>query len=349
VAIDGEHHTSKAIVIATGSRPHIPAIPGLQHTPYLTTEDIWGLEELPRSMAIIGAGYAACEMGQLLALLGVHVTILNRSARVLSQGDADVSELVGRRLAQDGVEILNNCAINAVSEAGQAIRIDRGDSSIEADCLLVATGRQPEISHLGLEDVGVVHTAKGISVDGIQRTSVGTIFAAGDCTGGSMSAIHARKEGAAAVLAATNHHVEPVAGVHIPRVLYTIPEVAQAGMTEAGARAVHGDRINVYCKSLHELDRALIDVQDEGIMKIVCLRNGGILGITIISPCAGELIGSWCEALRSSEHLKHIAETPYAYPSYLQASVEAAKDLLEESGQPLSKPSLLDMLRKLNK
>ena len=349
VTVDETPHTAKTIILATGSRPHIPSIPGLQHTPYMTTDDLWDLESLPKSMAIIGAGFAGCELGQMLALLGVGVTLINRADRLLPSADEDISVYLTECLSDDGVTIRNGCDAQEVDTKGDGVTVRCVGESVDAECLLVAVGRTPAVEQLGLEQAGIAHTADGIEVDRQYRTSVASVYAAGDCIGTPMFTHYARYQGAAAVRSACEQGYEGGIPSNVPWTLHTFPEIAHVGMTESQARDRYGHEVASYYKSMHEVDRATIDGDSGGYLKIIYRNPSTVLGATIAAPRAGELIQEWCNAMEQKDGILAIAGALHAYPSCSQASQDAAEDITREAAGHGKKWNLFDVVRSMRK
>ena len=184
IAVGENQLAARRFVIATGARPAIPPIPGLDSVDFLTYETVWDLPDAPRSMAIIGGGAIGCELAQAFRRLGVSVTVIEGEARILPQAEADVSELVQARLMAEGVVFRLGTRVERVSSEDGSVRLETGGAEVRADALLVAVGRRPNLGRLNLDNAGVLAKPGGISVDRRLRTGQRHIYAAGDCLGG---------------------------------------------------------------------------------------------------------------------------------------------------------------------
>ena len=284
------------------------------------------MEELPRSLAVVGAGAVGCELAQALARLGSHVTLVEGAERILSMEDADASEVVRRRFANEGITVMTGESVQAVSttrEEGVCIETGNG-RMIEADALLVAAGRRANIDGLGLDAAGVAYGPVGIAVDRYLRTSRKETYAAGDVTGGPQFTHYAGMQGFVAVRNAFLPSNARGVLDHVPRATFTDPEVAQAGLTEAEAKDRFGDRVVVSRWPLGEVDRALTDGEPEGFVKAVHDGKGRILGATIVAPRAGEMIHEWTLAMDKGIKLGDMARSMHVYPTYSMASQQLA-------------------------
>ncbi|MDE2779447.1 MAG: NAD(P)/FAD-dependent oxidoreductase [Chloroflexota bacterium] len=316
----------KRFLLATGARPSVPPIPGLDRTNYVTYESIWDLEALPGELLIVGGGPIGCELAQAFRRLGSRVTVLESAGRILGNAEPEVSDLLTRVLVAEGVEVKLGVSIDAVSstEGRPAVRVPGQEWT--ADTLLMATGRAPSIATLGLDNAGVEWTARGIEVDGALRTSQKHIYAAGDCTGGAQFTHYAGWQG---FMAARNALLPGRARglLHtVPWGLFTEPEVAQSGLTEAEARTRHGDSVRVTLWPLETSDRPVIDSGEAGFIKLVATKRGRLLGVTIVGARAGEMVQEWAMAIRNRARLSDLALSPHIYPTYSMSTQQLAAD-----------------------
>ena len=321
---DGTAVRAKFFVVATGSRPALPPIPGLDSVPHFTNETIFENAERPEHLAVIGGGPIGCEMAQAHRRLGSRVTLLQRGT-ILPKDDPELVDLVRRRLAAEGIELIEHAEIAAVAAAGGGVAIALADGRrIAASHLLVAAGRRPDTAGLGLEAAGIEADARGIRVDDRLRTSNRRVFAVGDVAGGPQFT-HVAGYHAGIVIRNTLFRLPAKVDLRaLPWVTYTEPELAQAGPTEAEARARHGDSVRVLRWSFAENDRARTELEAEGLVKAVVDRRGRVLGASICGPQAGELIGMWGLAIQQRLKIGAVATWLAPYPTLGEVNKRAA-------------------------
>jgi pyruvate/2-oxoglutarate dehydrogenase complex dihydrolipoamide dehydrogenase (E3) component len=304
---------ARRFVVATGSSPAIPPIPGLDAVPYLTNESIFDLRERPGHLVILGAGAVGVEMAQAHARLGCLVTVLEAD-RALGREDPELVAPLLARLRVEGVVIREGARVAAVTATttGVALRLADG-GVVEGTHLLVATGRKPNCEGLGLDLAGIRHGTAGIEVDRGLRTANRRVFAIGDVAGQGqfthLAGYHAGLVVRSALLAL------PVRARndHIPRAIYTDPELAQVGLTEAEARARYGAWLEVVRKTYDSNDRARAEGRAEGLMKVMIVA-GRPVGAGVTGPLAGELIGYWSLAIANRLRMSALAGTVFPYP-----------------------------------
>jgi pyruvate/2-oxoglutarate dehydrogenase complex dihydrolipoamide dehydrogenase (E3) component len=330
-------------VVATGSRPAAPAIAGLAGSGYLTTESVFELAEPPASMAIVGGGSTGCELAQALARLGVRVTLYEGRARLLPDHDPEAGDVVAGALRADGVDVRTSALVIRLEPDGTdgAARVvaARGETVVVARTL-VATGRRGYTDGLDLPAAGVVNNAGGfIPVDEHLRTNVPGTYAAGDVTG-LLPLAHAAEEMGrlAAGHALARGPRGPFRTARVPRVTFTVPEVAGIGVTEAES----GPFSKVAYLPLSEIDRALVDGETHGFIKLIAaprlptagLYGGRLVGATIVAPRAGEMIAEVGLALRAGMFPARLAQSVHAYPTW-SAGVQrcAAQFVVEIDGR----------------
>ena len=328
VDVEGQTLTARRFLICTGASPAIPPIPGLDSVEFHTYESVWEMDELPSSLAVVGAGAVGCEMAQAFARLGSEVTLIEADDRILPQEDPEVSGVISGRFADEGIQVLVGAGAESISPTGNGgagVRIELGrGQSVEAYTLLAATGRRPNTDRLGLDTAGVAYGPEGITVDRYLRTSQKGIYAAGDVTGGAQLTHYAGWQGFMAVRNAFLPANTQAVRQQVPRATFTDPETAQAGLTEEEARERHGNRLMVSRWPLAEVDRALTDGEPGGFVKVVHLRNGRVLGTTIVAPRAGEMIHEWTLAIEKGIKLGDLARSMHVYPTYSMASQQLA-------------------------
>jgi pyruvate/2-oxoglutarate dehydrogenase complex dihydrolipoamide dehydrogenase (E3) component len=308
-------------VITTGARAARPPIPGLAETGYLTNESVFALTELPRRLAVIGAGPIGCELAQAFARFGSEVTLLGNHEQVLPREDRDAAALVEKALARDGVRLRLGCKVLSVERHGpdRVLRLD-GGAEVRADEILVGVGRAPNVEGMGLEAAGIEYDSKnGVHVNDRLRTSNRRVYAAGDVSS-RYRFTHAADALARIVIRnALFLGRARASALTIPWCTYTDPEVAHVGLYEHEARE-RGYRVQTFMQELSRVDRAILDGETEGFVK-VHVREGKdrILGATVVARHAGEMISELTLALRSRLGLGALAETIHPYPTQAEA------------------------------
>ena len=321
---------ARRFVIATGSAPLVPPIPGLDGVPYLTNETVFGLSELPRHLIVIGGGPIGCELGQAFCRLGARVTVLEQ-AGILPQDDPELVDNLRDRLRADGLAIHEGARVTGVeatgvgAEAGIAVTVESGGATerIAGSALLLAAGRRPVVEGLGLEAAGVACGQGGIEVDARLRTTNPRVFAAGDVVGGYQFTHMASHHAVVVIKNALFRLPAKVETRAVPWVTYTDPELAQVGLTEAAARREHG-AIRVLRWPFSENDRARAERGVEGLVKVIASPRGKILGASILGAQAGELIQPWTLAIAQGIKISAMAGTIAPYPTRGEAGKRAA-------------------------
>ena len=326
VEADGRRITARRVVVATGSRPFVPPIPGLDTVPYLTNETVFDLQALPRHLIIIGGGPIGIEMAQAHRHLGAEVTILEM-ATLMPRDDPELVDVLRTRLMADGVVIREGVKVARIGQEGghvvATIRDDGGETRVEGSHVLVAAGRRPAVEGLDLEAAGIEFSAKGIKVDARLRTTNKRVFAIGDVAGGHQFT-HAAGYHAGIVIRNALFRLPAKADVSaLPWVTYTTPELAQVGLTESLAIQRDGD-IRVLRWPFAENDRALTEGDSDGLIKVVTTARGRILGAGIIGPRAGELIHTWVLAMSRKLKIGAIASMIAPYPTLGEVGKRAA-------------------------
>ncbi|MFU8838513.1 MAG: dihydrolipoyl dehydrogenase family protein [Thiohalomonadaceae bacterium] len=331
VAIDtagGEQRLSaRHIIIATGARPVIPAIPGIDTVAHVSSESLWSLQALPRRLAVLGGGPIGCELAQAFARLGSEVTIIQRGPRLLPREDAAVSELLADALRADGVRIRFNSETRRCEQdpAGQQqlwLEQDGEAQALPFDLLLCATGRRANTDGLGLEALGVALRPDGtIHTDAWLRSSQPSILACGDVSGPFQFTHTASHQAWYATVNALFSGIKRFAADYrvIPWVTYTDPEVARVGLnlTEAAAQGI---AVELSHYPLKELDRAIIEGQTRGFVQVLTPPGKDrILGVTIVGAHAGELLAEFVLAMKQGIGLNRILGTIHSYPGWSEA------------------------------
>ena len=288
--VNGQKLTARAFVVSTGSRPAIPPIEGLKEAEFYTNEQVFSITELPKSLAIIGAGPIGCELGQSFSRLGSEVTIISSRDRILPKEDPEAALVVEQQLELEGIKILRQARAEKVEIVDGKKQITAAGHAITVDKILVSAGRTPNVESLNLKAAGVEVAKHGIKVNEKLQTTNPKIYACGDVIGGYQFTHVAGYE---AVVVLTNALFFPFSKADyrvIPWATFTDPELARVGLTEDQARKRYGKGIYVLKQLFSGVDRAQAEAATVGFAKIITLGNGQILGAHIVGPSAGELI-----------------------------------------------------------
>ncbi|MCB1672201.1 MAG: FAD-dependent oxidoreductase [Gammaproteobacteria bacterium] len=333
VSVNDRVIRTRSIIVATGARPLVPPIPGLDQVDYLTSDSVWDLRELPPRLLVIGGGPIGCELAQAFHNLGSQVTQVDQAPCLLPREDADVSELVRQRFEQDGIRVLTDCKVVGFTKAGSGgvmtAESNAGQVQVEFDRVLLAIGRKANVEGFGLEELNMPLTRQGtLEVNEYLQTAYPNIYACGDVVGpyqfthmASFQAWYAALNALAGWLrkSKVNYRV-------VPWATFIDPEVARVGLNEQEAR----DRkvpFEVTRFDLSRLDRALADQEAHGFVKVLTAPGRDrILGVTIVGHHAGELIAEFVFAMTHGLGLKKIAATTHIYPTLMEANRFAANN-----------------------
>ena len=327
VVVDGGIEIkARRFVIATGSSPTLPPIPGLKDTPHLTNETVFDLAARPDHLVVIGAGPIGLELAQAFRRLGAKVTVLE-AAQPLAREDPECAAILLDELAREDIAIRSGMAVLRVEAAGQGVRVvvrgAAGEDAIEGSHLLVATGRRANVDDLGLDRAGIGYDGKGVRVDRRLRTANRRVYAIGDAAGGPQFT-HVANYHAGLVIRNALFRLRPKVNEDaIPRVTFTDPELAHVGLTEAEARR-RGYGIQVLRWPYEENDRAQAERETAGHIKVVTTRRGRILGATIVGAAAGELITTWTLAVSRNLNVRAVTGIIMPYPTLSEIGKRAA-------------------------
>ena len=322
---------SKA-VIATGARPAAPPIPGLEETGYLTNETVFSLTELPRRLIVIGAGPIGCELAQAFARFGSEVHLLEAVGQILIREDKDAAGRVEKALMRDGVQIITGCKVQTVSKHAdkKVVELECGGQcrEVAVDEILVSVGRAPNVEGFGLEAAGVEFDSReGVVVDDTLQTSNSNVFAAGDCCFQYKFTYIADALARIAIqnaLFGFPFMKKKASALTIPWVTYTDPEIAHVGMYEKDAKA-KGIAVKTFVEELADVDRAILDGEDEGFLKVYVKEGSGqILGATLVARHAGEMLSELTLAITAGLGLGTVARTIHPYPTQAECIKRAA-------------------------
>jgi pyruvate/2-oxoglutarate dehydrogenase complex dihydrolipoamide dehydrogenase (E3) component len=324
----GEDFAIKArrFVIATGSSPAIPPIPGLAETPHLTNETVFDLKQAPEHLIVIGAGPIGLELAQAFRRLGAEVTVLE-AAQPLAKDDPECAAIVLDQLAREGIKIRSGTEVVRVEAAHPKVRVTvktpAGEETIAGSHLLVAAGRRANVEGLDLKAAGIRHERRGIVVDKGLTTSNKKVFAIGDAIGAAQFTHVANYHAGIVIRRALFRLSAKVNEDVIPWVTFTDPELAQAGLTEEAARKRHR-KIRVLRAPFHDNDRAQAERETLGHIKVITTRKGVILGATIVGAHAGELITTWTLAIQQRLNIRTVGELIVPYPTLGEIGKRAA-------------------------
>ena len=323
---DGRRFQARRIVVATGSSPAVPPIPGLAEVPHLTNETVFELTEQPEHLIVIGGGPIGCELAQAHRRLGARVTVLELF-RVLPKDDPDAVQIVRERLLAEGIDLREGVQAKGVAPQGNGIAVTVEQAGIEqritGSHVLVAAGRRANVDGLGLDAAGIEYSDKGIKVDARLRTSNKRVYAIGDVVGG-LQFTHVAAHHAGVVLKNILFKLPAKVEEHaVPWVTYTDPELAHVGLTEAMAKE-RGVEVQAVRWSFEENDRAQTERDTGGFAKVLVDRRGRIHGATIVGERAGELIYAWVLALANGIKIGAMAQFIAPYPTLGEVSKRAA-------------------------
>ena len=320
ISIGGREISFRRAVVATGGHPFVPPIEGLDDIPVLTSENLFALQSLPARLVVLGGGPIGVEMAQAFARLGSSVQLVEMADRILPREDADAARLVRGSLERDGVNISPATGIRAVSRGPDGsleialASAGRGETTnlVEADSLLVAVGRRPNIEGLGFEKAGVRYDESGVETDDFLRTTNRRIYAAGDV------ARHQKFTHAADFMARTVVRNALFGGrarwsdVVVPWATYTDPEVAHVGRPAIEAQQIAANSLSVWSR---DVDRSYLENDDEGFAKVHVDSRGRLLAATVVGRGAGDIIGYFSLAMQKGMSLSEIASAMHPYPS----------------------------------
>ena len=332
IRLHGKTYSAKTWTIATGSSPAKPPFAGLDTVSYLTNKDIFYLDKLPGSMIILGGGPIAIEMAQAFNRLGTRVNVIQRSNQILSKEDKDMADIVMARLSGEGVYFaLDSSIVKIMEENGsKQVTIKNKEGKVEtisAETLLVAMGRGPNINGLGLDNIGLTFTNKGIEVDSRLRTNHKHIYAAGDITGKYQFTHAAGYEGGIVISNAIFHLPRKTDYTFLPWCTYTSPELASIGLNEKGATAA-GIKYSVWTEEFKNNDRSLAEGEETGKIKMLLDKKEKTIGVQILGPHGGDLLGEWVAALNGKVKLSTLAGAVHPYPTLGEINKRVAGSFL---------------------
>ena len=336
---------SKRFVISTGSRPLAPPIPGLESCDYLDSENVWELEEFPNRLLVVGAGPIGVELGQAFHRLGTDVTIAQRSGRILTKEDTDVSEQMLGYLREEGLTIRLNTNIAQVAQNQEGTNVTFSNNESETteqifDKILIAAGRAPNVEGLALDKIGVQVGKRGIEVNNRLQTNIKNIYAAGDVIGHYLFTHVAAFQAQLLIRNIFFPLSKTINYAVVPWTTFCDPEVARCGLTEAEARQKYGD-VDVFTLDQSDVDRAVAEGETHGFSKVIASRwTGKILGVHLVGANAGEVIHEYVLAMQEGIPLRKLSGMIHVYPTF-------SSSVWRVAGKWFSESTLIQTLRKL--
>ena len=325
IAVEGAEDVNfKQAVVATGSYPLRPPIDGLDSPRCVDSTGLLAQTEVPRRLVVLGGGIIGCEFASIFRRFGSEVTIIEMLPQLIPQEDADAAKELAKQFKKRGITLHLETSADRVEDTGSGLVVHHGGETTEADLMLVATGRGPTVENLGLEEIGVeLDRRKGIAADEHRRTTVPHIYAVGDCAGYWQLAHTAFREGEVAAENAMGHDAI-VDNRGVPRPIYTDPEIAGVGLTEAEAREQHGDDVSVGVFPWVANARAVMQNETVGWVKSIHeTRYGELLGLVMVGPHVTDLIEVGTVALDAEATVETVADGMAAHPTLSEAIKEA--------------------------
>jgi len=329
VAINGEELRANRVIIATGARAAVPSISGIDTVPYLTSTAALDLDKRPESLVVVGGGYIGCELAQMFARAGTEVTIVCRST-LLPHGEPEISAALTDYFRAEGITVRDGVTYKAVRETENGIALTLtgpdGDGFIEAEKILVATGRTPNTESLHLEEAGIARLPNGgIKVDEMMRTTRDGTYAAGDVTGRDQFVYMAAYGAKVAAQNAVNGNDRRYANSVMPAVVFTDPQIGSVGLTEAEAK-IHHDDVRTSVIGLEHVPRALAARDTRGLIKLVADGpSGQLLGAHIIAPEGAESIQTAALAIKYGATATELGDTIFPYLTTVEGLKLAAQ------------------------
>src|SRR5262249_4819462 len=324
VSADGRELDSRFVLLAPGSAVALPPGPGAERGPASGPDP--RLDHVPEALVGVGGGVVGMEFAGVFSLLGTKVTVIEMLDQLLAPLDPDVAGRFQQLMARRCIVFHRGAGLEEIAQAGGRVRVRFGGGELEAEQVLVATGRRPSIADLGLEQAGVAKNRGAIVVDQRLRTNVDGVYAIGDATGVSMLAHTASYQGEIAVTNALGERRITADYTAIPACIYTDPEIAYVGLSEAQARA-NGEDVRVGRFPFSALGRAMILGETSGLVKVVADNDGYLLGVTIMGPRATDLIAEAALALNVGITAAELSHVVHAHPTLPEAIAEAALDI----------------------
>lgn len=337
IRVGNETYMGEHIFIATGTRPFIPPIAGLKQIDYLTNENLFQLEQIPKSLILVGGGTIGCEMAQAFALAGCQCTIVHDCPHLLPQSEPDAANMLEHRFMQMGIHIRHACAITHIMkrENGRIAILTRNGLELESEKLMIAAGRSHDFSSLNLDKAKVAYNRKGIVVDDYLCTTNRHIYAVGDCNGSSQLSHSAMHQG---MLAFTNALSKPELRKKYlrqpsPWTVFTDPQISHVGKTSTELAAGNID-YEVMETRYSDHNTTAVEKQKEGYIRVYYSSAGKIYGVSIVGPNSGEMINEWATAMQHGIGLHDLMATMQSFPIMGSLSKRIGETWIRENKQP---------------
>lgn len=326
IEINNQRLHAKKFVIATGAKPLLPSIKGLTDVPFMTNRDIFDNDVLPDRMLVIGAGPIGMEMAQAYARLGSQITLVD--IQMLPCDEPEAQDVIKQVFAREGIRFIESLVFELVQDDDEIVATLQNGAEVRVDMVFVATGRNPNVDSVGLDNAGVSYSEMGIKVDKFLRTNQNHIYAVGDCIGAPYFTHNASYQGAQAA----RNALIPGNTVGIldtlPWVTFTSPEIAHAGMTEVEAREKYGDSVKTFMFHNKQGDRTVTEDDVDGFIKLVYKGSGKLLGATIVSERAGEMITELIIAMKFNISPMKLTLAIHPYPTYSEVVQKAMLEVV---------------------
>jgi len=318
VEVDGQQYTARRIYITTGTKPLVPPIPGIDTVEFLTNENLFLLDDVPKSLFIIGGGAIGCEMAQAFSRLGAKVTLAHLDPHLIPLADDEAARLLEEELRKDGVDVYNSTSIQGLKQDGDHVIVTTDKGEFSAEKLLMAAGRKVSIEGLDLEKAGVKYDRRGIITDDYGRTNVPNIWAAGDCNGKALFSHAAMHQGMLSLMGSVMPFLRPFkfkfSQYEVPWSVFTDPEIAQVGMTEKQLKE-KGIKYEVVKANYADYGRTITEEKTVGFVKVMVSSWGRIYGVSIIGESASELIHEYILAMHKKIRLHDIMLMQHSFPT----------------------------------
>lgn len=350
IELNGTPVSSKRFIIATGSHPLVPPIDGLSNISYLTNENVFDIDVLPKSLAVLGGGPIGMELSLAFARLGVEVSIIEMFDRLMIREDKEIVQVLFDAFKESGINIYTGKKAVRFSKEGESVSItiedkDKRQSIVKTEKVLIAVGRVANVQGLDFEKAGIKYSNKGVEVDAVLRTSAKNIYACGDVVGPYQFSHMAEYQAVIAVGNALFPFKRKVNYSVVPWCTFTEPELARVGLTEEEARDKHKD-IRVYRSLYSSNDRAVTDNEEHGLAKVITDKKGYILGAHIVGANAGEIIHEYVVAKSSGLKINKLSSSIHIYPTLAQVVKRSAdKYYIEIMNKPMLKALFRAMLK----
>lgn len=338
-SVNGQAFRAKKFVIATGTRPAIPPISGIDQVPFLTNETIFSVQEKIPHLLILGGGPIGCEMAQGFRRLGSQVTVFDMAPRILPREDEDMSAVVAAQFEQEGIQMHPGVQVLKAEQQNGEVQIvlkhdQRGEFRLSGSHLLVAAGRKPNLENLGLENAGAALEKGRLVLNARLRTTNKNIYACGDVAGPYLFTHMAEHQAGVVLRNALFHWPSKAQTTVIPWCTFTDPELARVGLSEDEAQQ-QGIAHRVYRFAFAEIDRAVAEGETNGMAKIITTLRGKLLGACIAGPQAGELIAEYALAISKGMYASDLSNTIHVYPTLAQINRRVADQRLKEALTPV--------------